>query len=71
MVNDTPITVSTQTPPRSAPSAAGLFPAMIWRERELAGEYGLRFVDPPMEVAAQDAGVGDPASASVDPATDS
>lgn len=50
VVSETPITVSTRTPRRAAPSAAGLFPAMTWRERELVGEYGLRFVDPPLEV---------------------
>jgi hypothetical protein len=58
VVNETPITMSTRTPPRAAPSAAGLFPAMTWRERELAGEYGLRFVEPPMEVPEPEAGAG-------------
>jgi hypothetical protein len=62
VVSATPITVSTHTPRRSAPSAAGLFPAMAWRERELAGEHGLRFVEPLMDleeepgVAARDHG---------------
>jgi hypothetical protein len=48
VLQQTPITVSTHTPVRGAPSATELFPAMIWRERELAGEYGLRFVAPPL-----------------------
>jgi hypothetical protein len=43
-VGPTPITVSTRAPLRGVPSAADLFPAMAWRERELAGEWGLRFV---------------------------
>ena len=49
MVHATPITVSTRTPTRGAPTAADLFPAMAWRERELAGEHGLRFVVVPPE----------------------
>jgi hypothetical protein len=49
MVHATPITVSTRTPVRGAPTAAELFPAMGWRERELAGEHGLRFVVLPPE----------------------
>ena len=49
MVHTTPITVSTRTPARSAPTAAELFPAMTWRERELAGEHGLRFIALPPE----------------------
>jgi hypothetical protein len=70
VVNETPITMSTQTPPRAAPSAAGLFPAMTWRERELAGEYGLRFVEPPMEVPGPEAPAGDQPAGPADPAAD-
>jgi hypothetical protein len=70
VVSDTPITVSTHTARRSAPSAAGLFPAMTWRERELAGEHGLRFVEPVMAVTEPEepgAGVGGQGSASDEP----
>jgi hypothetical protein len=78
VVSATAITVSTHTPRRSAPSAAGLFPAMTWRERELAGEHGLRFVEPLMDleeepgVAARDQGSGikDQESSSGEPRPD-
>ncbi len=73
VVEATPITVSTRTPRRSAPSAAGPFPAMTWRERELAGEYGLRFVEPVMDVAEtpdEGSGIRDQGSATDDKAPD-
>ena len=40
------ITVSARVPGRQVPSAAGSYPGLAWRERELAGELGLRFVAP-------------------------